>query len=140
MIRTHANLLACSPSSCVRFTVHSAVPPSDERFETLESTWLSPSADGVESALKLEKKITKVWATSSVDGTSFVRADEDRDAAAGSTSDVVKHGAGGMPSLLALSVYESFYSHHPLKLNANIIWITIVQVRIRVVSFEVQPQ
>lgn len=40
---------------------------------------------------------------------------------------VVAHG-GDSPSLLALSVYESFYKHYPLKLNANVIWVTIVQV------------
>jgi hypothetical protein len=39
----------------------------------------------------------------------------------------VAHAAKGAPSLLALSVYEAFYKHHPLKLNANVVWVTIAQ-------------
>jgi hypothetical protein len=33
----------------------------------------------------------------------------------------------GGPNLLAISVYNAFYQHYPLKLNPNVIWVTIVQ-------------
>jgi hypothetical protein len=31
------------------------------------------------------------------------------------------------PNLLAKTVYDAFYEHRPLKLNPNVIWITIAQ-------------
>jgi hypothetical protein len=33
----------------------------------------------------------------------------------------------GSPNLLVSSVYSAFYRHYPLKLNPNIIWLTILQ-------------
>jgi hypothetical protein len=56
------------------------------------------------------------------------------------------------PSLLAVAVYRAFYEHYPLKLNPNVIWLTIAQgfthyvddnkeeVRSKFVTFEGKKQ
>ncbi len=77
------------------------------------------SLEGVQSSLRLEDPIKTVWATSSepVNWSQGVKVPP--------TS--VAFACGGTPSLLAVQVYEAFYKHHPLKLNANVIWVTIMQ-------------
>jgi hypothetical protein len=42
-------------------------------------------------------------------------------------ADVRLVGVFDAPNLLVTSVYKAFYKHYPLKLNPNVIWLTIVQ-------------
>lgn len=42
-------------------------------------------------------------------------------------TDVPAVGLFDRPNLLVTSVYDAFYKHYPLKLNPNVIWLTILQ-------------
>ena len=110
------------------------------------------SLSGLHRDCKLPSGIKQVWATSDASGVGFAReaAVAEGEAAGGGPSSaptpappaaddpVVMVAGSGAPSLLAASVHEAFYKHHPLKLNPNVLWVTIAQGLARII--EVDPE
>lgn len=77
------------------------------------------------SAVRLGDLSAGTW----FEGTSWSESAVDRDVPP------VKGTGANSPSLLAVSVYEAFYKHHPVKLNPNAVWLTIAQGFARFVNF-----
>ncbi len=109
------------------------------------------SLQGMSGGLRLPSGITRVWATSDSQPAPVAVAQggwatfdcplpAQLAEAAGPEQEapcpVVMHAASGAPSLLAASVYESFYKHYPLRLNPNVLWVTITQGLARVIELD----
>ena len=102
-------ILPCPAGSCVKFRVHD-----------------------VASSEHLLPKLVGSWRTSQNPYWSFPKVARDQDpclscSEVAADMPVVNLTGKNSPSLLAVSVYEAFYKHFPVKLNPNAVWLTIAQ-------------